>query len=343
MQNLPIVKDLILPLLHDKKVIFANTQSAEKSADCVVCVSKNISKELSAFKDYELDLDISLMIKRASVLDKSCSDLYVLKKRKEKQFKKEAIITWISGRKFYVNPSLNVFHYSLLDLNYEISKIVFTNDMDIEYRKFLLNLGYYIIDVDPAESPFCLRDRHLAWYKFLSENNFDFVYFLDVKDVLFQSIPQITDKSKIYLVSEGKKHSECLWNVGDQMALQKKTQFLSEFLEWDVLCGGTIFGNAEKIKSFLLNVWTIGAFANANCTDQAIINYIYHNFHQSDKDYCLVDPRTSCLVATCDLPYNPKPQFLDEILYHSVLNKPYSIWHQWDRTEHKDRILEKYA
>jgi hypothetical protein len=232
---------------------------------------------------------------------------------------------------------------SLIESGFDGRKIVFTNDMDLSYRQYLGNMGYEIIDVNSLDSPFCLRDRHLAWYKFLSKSNLEFVYLLDVKDVVFQTFPKINNQEKVFLVSEGKTHSECLWNVGDQSALQSRTQFICQFLDWEVLCGGTIFGNVSKLKNFLLQVWTIGAFASANCTDQAIINYVYHNFFKEDSDFQIIDPRTSSLVATADLPYNPKPIFKDGTLFHSTLNEPYSIWHQWDRTEEKHQILEKYA
>jgi len=342
MQNLPIVKDFILPLLSSKNVVlFDKEKSAELiSADFVVCTSK----ELSFLGEYEIDFDLSLMIEKASIVDISCVEIYVLK-RKEKYYSssKQAVMTWIGGKRFYSNPSLDVFHNSLVESGFDGRKIVFTNDMDLSYRQYLSKMGYEIIDVDPLYSSFCLMDRHLAWYKFLSKSDLEFVYLLDVKDVVFQVFPKIDNQEKVFLVSEGKIHSECSWNIGDQTALQKRTQFIYQFLDWEVLCGGTIFGNVSKLKNFLLQIWTIGAFASANCTDQAIINYLYHNFFKDNPDFQIIDPCTSSLVATADLPYDYKPIFKDGKLFHSILNEPYSIWHQWDRTEKKHQILEKYT
>jgi hypothetical protein len=349
MQSLPIVKELILPLLSDKKVYFLDsTKSAETiSADFVVCSSSNISIELSSLNDYEIDFDLSLIIEKASVVDDSCIGIYVLK-RKEKQvnsFSKQAVITWISGEKFYINPSLDVFHNSLIKSGFNGRKIVFTNDMDLSYRKRLIHMGYEIIDVNPYDSRIIVRDRFLAWYKFLIASNLEFVYLLDVKDVVFQSFPKIDDLEKIFLISEGKTHSECSWNIGDQAVLQKRTRFTCEFLNWNVLCGGTIFGNVSKLKNFLLQIWTIGAFASSDYggSDQAIMNYLYHNFFKNDSDFKIIDPRISSLVATADLPYDFKPIFKNGKLFHPTLDEPYSIWHQWDRTEQKNQILEKYT
>lgn len=348
MQNLPIVKDFILPLLSNKNVVFFDSAKSVEliSADFVVCSSNNISIELSSLDDYEIDFDLSLMIEKASVVDDSCIGIYVLK-RKEKQvnsFSKQAVITWISGEKFYVNPSLDVFHNSLIESGFDGRKIVFTNDMNLSYRQYLSKMGYEIIDVNPFDSRIIVRDRFLAWYKFLIKSDLEFVYLLDVKDVVFQAFPKI-NQEKIFLVGEGKPHSQCSWNIGDQTALQKRTQFTCQFLDWEVLCGGTIFGNVSKLKNFLLQIWTLGAFASSNYggSDQAIINYLYHNFFKDDSDFEIIDPRISSLVATADLPYDPKPVFKDGKLFHSVLNEPYSIWHQWDRTEDKYQILEKYA
>ena len=336
---LKILNDLILPLLENYTVSYG--KSAEQSADFIICESENISSELSVFTEHEVDLSLSGMILEASILDPECNNIYVLKKKEKKTFSKNAIFTWISGKKFYSNPSLNVFHKSLLEHGFDGSKIVFTNDMDIEYRILLDSMGYEIIDADP-KFKYCPRDRHLVWYDFLNKNNFDFVYFLDSKDVLFQSCPCVLDQEKVYLVLEGKKHFECEWNTNEQIKLQGKCFFKEDFSNWEVICSGTIFGNANKVKNLFLQMWSVGAFANAPFTDQAALNYLYHCFCKNNSDFVVLDPRKSSLVATADLPYDPKPIFKDGCLYHSAQNEIYAIWHQWDRTEYSIQIMEKY-
>jgi hypothetical protein len=336
---LKILNELILPLLENNTVGYG--KSADASADFLICKSENISDELSIFVNHEVDLTLSGMIFEASKLDTECSNLFVLKKRVQKTFSKEAIFTWISGKKFYSNPSLNVFHRSLLECDFKGSKVVFTNDMDIEYRILLDSMDYVIIDVSPKYN-FCLRDRHIVWYDFLNTHEFEFVYFLDVKDVLFQKCPCVNDKEKVYLVLEGKKHFECDWNTNEQIKLQGKVYLKEDFSNWEVICGGSIFGNANKIKNLFLQIWSVCSFGNASFTDQAALNYLYHCFCKNNSDFLIIDPRNSSLVATADLPNEPKPIFKNGLLFHSTQNEIYAIWHQWDRTEHSAQIIERY-
>lgn len=273
-------------------------------------------------------------------------------KREREAFSSEqdAIITWAAGEDFCKKASVKVFVESLNRTTYRGYKFVFTHDMDMESREYFERSGFRIFDVSPSQCEWILRDRYKVYHDFLKRRKFKTVFLLDAKDIVFQTNPseafEETDR-KLHFVAEGKLHSECDWNTKDQHNLQsdianKTKNYLVDFRDWEVLCGGTIVGCSKAIKELTMLVWLGTLFTNAS-TDQAMLNYVYRHFYQNDSRCMIVDPRIHDLVATADLPKNPEPVVdSDFVIKHRETSEPYCLWHQWDRTKYHDSIIKKY-
>lgn len=268
------------------------------------------------------------------------------KKMTEKE-SKDAVLTWASGTEFCKQDSVRVFVNSLNACGFAGDKLMFTHDMGIAEREYFVDHGFKVIDAPPGDVQWVVRDRFLTWQKYLMSNHYRHVMCLDSKDIVFFHDPtRFMDEMKrpLYFVGEGKTHGECMWNTSDQSKFQKSVKnFTMPYHDWEVICGGTIFGYGTFVRNLLLNIWTTTLMSNDG-SDQAALNYLYHGFYKGDGLSYLVDPRLCEFVATADLPKAPSPVFRNGSLYHHDLNQPYYMWHQWDRVESlKGDILNRFV
>lgn len=258
---------------------------------------------------------------------------------KNKPISNSAIITWASGRDFCKNPGIKVYVNSLNTCGYRGHKIVFTHDMDMEIREYFEQNDFEIVDVDPNNCKWIMRDRFLAWYKFLENKNYFYVGLFDCKDVVFQEDPLVTCCG-LTLISEGKTHAECDWNTKDQSYLRSNNCFENvPFADEPVICAGTILGGLEYVKNLCVNIWT-GTALSGKCTDQAVLNYLHQFVY---KNSCLSNPIYDNICLTADLPKSHPPIVKDGVFCNSLNGKPYQIYHQYDRVpENKKIIYERY-
>ncbi len=294
---------------------------------------------------YELDVQKTRMTKRLALVERVISHYsrsgMVFVKKQNPTPKQDAVITWAAGEKFCQQDSLHVFVDSVNSCGFQGDKIVFTNDMTIEAREYFYKNDFQIIDVNPQDVKWIVRDRFLFWYKHLCNSNYRYVILLDSKDVLFQRNPieylENTNKS-LYFVGEGKKHKDCDWNTTDQKYLQEKTAN-QDYQDWEVICAGTILGKQEAVKNLIANIWS-STLMRTTCTDQAIYNFLYQNIYKYDSNSIFVNPNDSCLCATADLPLG-KQILKDGCVYNSESEK-YFLWHQWDRLDYKKEVIAKH-
>lgn len=320
------------------------------NSEYVVLINDNIFNSTSSLINYKLSPKLTRMARTVAAFENPLFAqkglIFEFEKNKIKN-KQDAVITWASGKDFCHKSSVKVFVNSLKYCGFIGDKLVFTHDMDIESREYFTDEGFIVVDVNPSDVEVLLRDRHRAYYEYLCEHDYRYVTLVDSKDVIFQCDPTdfITNEDKqIYFVDEGKKHKDCDWNKNEQFQLQNcinSNKYRTNYENWPVVCGGTILGCSKSIKQLIIQLWSTALFTK-NCTDQATLNFLYNNFYLDDEKYMLVDPNYHCLVATADLPSENKPIFKNNVLFNSILDKPYCIWHQWDRTEYKNQILEYY-
>lgn len=259
--------------------------------------------------------------------------------KKETPQYNSAAITWASGKEFCKNPGIKVYVNSL-NRCYQGHKIVFTHDMEIDVREYFEKNNFEIIDVNPNECKWVVRDRFLAWSKFLQKNNFSHVGLFDCKDVVFQADPLLVWRG-LTLISEGKNHKDCEWNTQDQNNLRKLNHFSNcyEFEDDPVICAGTIIGDKEIISNLCAIIWSTTCMAGG-CTDQAVLNFLHKTIY---FNVSLSDPVLDNVCLTADLPKESPPILIDGLFCNALTLKPYHIYHQYDRVpENKKIIYERY-
>jgi hypothetical protein len=268
--------------------------------------------------------------------------------------KNNLIVTWLSGETAS-SKEASVFFNSLDKLNYQGDKIVFTDNLSSEFRTKIEALNWKVVDVvspseqieDPVQAYyFLLQNRWFVYGNYLNSVGiplYDNVVITDSRDVLFQNL-DFLDKSydKVQLICEGMRHFQCAWNQGDQLALQFHLPERLNFMDWPVLNGGFQVGNYLRMRD-LCSTMSLSCMMtwpkDTPCchTDQAVLNLMYNPFGQNSS--VIVHPQDNTLCLTGEA---VKRGFV-KIGVDCKSYTDYSVFHQWDRTEFKDEIIDKYA
>jgi hypothetical protein len=254
------------------------------------------------------------------------------------------LATWASGVEFCRCEGFQRYIKSLEKIQ-DADIYIFSHEMPEDVREDLISRGIHIHDVDPKRIHFLVRDRYLIYREFLQETEYTNAIFTDSKDVLFHANPFVLDfKKKVFLISEGMAHKNSPWNMMDQMKSQCNVkQFVRDCENDSVINAGIFLGNVEKLKELFLLLWTNTVRAN-NCTEQAILNYLYP-YLQKDPNYVLLEPSDSNVCVTGEA---IKQGFFNPIIEPGVVlnpisKLPYYIFHQWERLpiEMLETYLEK--
>jgi len=260
-----------------------------------------------------------------------------------------ALVTWASGQDFCRSDGFKVWLASSKE-NVNADRFVFTHDMPDDVRTDLLNQEIQIVDVNPKEVHFLLRDRHLHFWQWLTSIGYDNFGFTDAKDVVFQSDPFKhlgVLGGRIILTCEGMEQDQSPWNQGDWFQAQIDTrQFKFPYTERPVINGGVVFGDRHCLKNHFLLLWMTTLKSLGQCTDQGVLNILY-NFLEKHWEYEVTDPRSDNFCLTGEA---AKHGLVDYLFQNNCLKndsgEDYCIVHQWDRipnvnTSLKDRWLKE--
>lgn len=265
-------------------------------------------------------------------------------------------LTWVSNCNDSNFNEYLVFFKSLREKQSRFigDTVVLTNSLEDHYRQQLRSLGCLIYDVNQFQPPpkidWVVRDRFFAFWQYLSQREYEYVLISDARDVLIQESPFVFMRGRLWrhsvaLTSEGFPHRVSPFNMVDQLDTQRNVRdFDQKYMDWPVVNAGVMIGRSEALRNLCFLIWTNTVRSMAG-TDQAALNYLY-SYLRMDKAYFLADPHHCPLAVT------------GEALRHRLLNiepihhedqicmpdgRPYFIFHQWDRTEFRDQILQRYS
>lgn len=272
------------------------------------------------------------------------------------------LLSWASGQAFCHLPEFRVYLESIktsgMTKNTDI--VFFTHDMDEQSKRLIVQeYGYRLLEVSDPSLRYVNRDRFRHYWNFLvdCEDNYQYVLHTDSKDVYFQSNPfdyLSYFESKVLLVPEGMNHEDSRWNLMDQYKSQNALySYKINPREWPVINSGTIGGSYQEMKNLFFLLWTNSLhvldatqpkdFVRPCCTDQAVMNYLYHGYLYKDKTYKLLSlQNTFCAVGEAvDRDFvKPEPTFDGSCLLHANGEK-FKIFHQWERTKYRNQIFDK--
>jgi hypothetical protein len=223
------------------------------------------------------------------------------------------------------------------------------------------------------------RFVHMWYFLNNMEEETDFVFTTDVRDVIFQTNPSdwieknLTSKKKLFVATENMRYQDEPW--GKNNMLQAFGPLLYEQMKSEpIYCAGVIAGEKKSIMDFFLNVFLMCRGAPAHVAggggpDQAALNItlnldVFKNitrFTNPEDDFAVHAGTTLAAIKSgsgdIGQTYKQNPAILNtykqKLLYNEPVfrddmvctadGRPYCIVHQYDRVnEWRDVLDRKY-
>jgi len=254
---------------------------------------------------------------------------------------------------------LEAYMVSIARCGFRGRKILMVWNVASDVRAKLKDYGFELIDVPPANMSveFChnfFEYRDKLAYEFLRDHwqEFRFVFWMDIRDLVFQSDPSVWmeknlgDKklvvaSECILIKSESCNDNWVKDVFD-------TATYLRLREHEVLNGGTFAGTAEAMRDVFEQVYKI-AKGTTVIAEQAALNFVLRE--PAFKDITIV-PRMSDGFAVVGYGFgnqlewvwtDQQPEMRDGILYPKGKTEPFAIVHQYDRhSGWKWPIIERY-
>jgi hypothetical protein len=254
---------------------------------------------------------------------------------------------------------LEAYMTSIVRCGFRGRKIFMVWNIEQDVRAKLTEYGFELIDVPPANMSvqFChnfFEYRDKLAYEFLRDRwqEFRFVFWMDIRDLIFQTDPSIWMEEnlaphKIVIASECIRIKDETCNDNWAKAVFD-TGTYTRLREFEVLNGGTFAGTADAMRDVFERVYKI-AGGTSEIAEQAAINFVLRGPEFADITHI---PRMSEGFAVVGYGFGNQlqhvwtdecPEMRHGILYPKGKTEPFSIVHQYDRhREWKWPIIEKY-
>lgn len=258
---------------------------------------------------------------------------------------KNLVLTYAAGSSLFSSETFWVYVKSLKHIT-QSDFVLLTHDIDDVTRQKLANYSISIVDVPPTEGSFIFRDRHLAFWKYLTKHGheYDHVLVTDCRDVVFQANPfdwiaewkpnyGPEDNHFVILVSEGFKMAQSGFACIEHFEFQRDVPlpYLQDNKNHYVCNGGTMMGTPRAMQDFHFLMWMTVMKTIGRCTDQAALNYLMY-YLVNDRAYNISFPQNDNLCLTGE---GVKEGAVEPVLDHGKLFNPdgklYYLIHQWDR------------
>jgi hypothetical protein len=268
-------------------------------------------------------------------------------------------ITYLSGETYCRNPMVMVYANTLRDVFGDGKRVIITSEMGRNELDTFSRMGYeiFVYPTPTRANVFTYRWKCLNDYLTLYGHKHDHVIFTDSKDVLWQYNPIShieswgLDRYNVILCNEGLSHFECEWNSTEQDRLREIARVDHyDFDHWSVVNGGVVLGKSNHVRDFAFLMYMMTAVGNAPTTDQCYINFLYHHPRYKDlgKSYFLADPNKIPYAVTGNTIKNHVARGSTAYRWENgkLVNRdnvPWSLFHQWDRTEYRGEILTNHG
>lgn len=262
-------------------------------------------------------------------------------------FMKNILLNFLQGNRILDSIDTDIYLNSLNKFK-TFEKAIFVNDVSDTNIEKLKKYYTYVIKVEESLIPinFC----YLSYYNWLCKNIDKYCYVLhtDMRDVILQNNPfdfmlNNSDKN-MFLVCEGMKISENDCNKMWHDSVRKTLAFKSDSYDDSLILNGGVYGG--KIDAFLnhctLILMAMNRRYNYYLPDQAMLGYLSEHL-KKNPFYLLCHPYENTFCATGEaIKYkNIDVKFIDNLVC-DLHDNPYFIYHQWDRTEHAEKIRNKF-
>jgi len=258
--------------------------------------------------------------------------------------KQNLIMTYLHGNDCMHMLETELYLQSLSRLK-NCVKAVFVNDVNDGNIEILSRI--YDIIIPDNENP---ELAHLSIYKWLCEHvdEYEYVINTDLRDVIFQRDPfeflKAHPEKNMFFTLEGMtiQESECnrIWHQWYRNNIRFHKE---EYLDSYVINGGVWGGKIEQVMSFCLFIFTqVNMISRAPIINQQSMGYLY-KFWKMNPQVMMCHPYEDVFCCTGEaIKYdNIDVYFNEDNIACNKDGEPYYIFHQWDRTEVAQKLLEK--
>ncbi len=216
--------------------------------------------------------------------------------------------------------------------------------------------GNPIIHNQMGRDTVCHQMRFLHLCTLLSQSNYKYVIFTDVRDVIFQCNPfptlvNLLEDKDIIAPSEGILYKNEPWNQSNVHAAFGN--LVNDLQEQDVYNVGTIAGTLRGITELAERIYTLGKNRQIP-NDQAVFNLLIDGNRKLNESIFKELPMHSGWACQCGTVLDPdkislvlnesRPIIIDHEVYTPTMDaRKFIILHQWDRVPSlSEYIKEKY-
>ena len=254
---------------------------------------------------------------------------------------------------------LEAYMVSTVRCGFRGRKILLVWNLSDEVRGKLKEYGFELVDVAPINTVveftsnfFEYRDRLVRDFLKVRRQEFRFIFWMDIRDLVFQTDPslwmeknlgdkEIVVASECILIKDEAVNDGWLKGIFD-------TETYTRIREYEVLNGGTLAGTPDALLRVFEEVCRI-AHGTKEIAEQAALNVVLRS--TEFKDRVLVPRMIDGFAAVgygfgCQLAHvwtDAPPEIRDGVLYPKGKSEPFAIVHQYDRHgEWKNKISALY-
>lgn len=272
--------------------------------------------------------------------------------------KPDLVIAAISG---YQWEQIRPWVISILKSGFAGDIVLLAAKMDPFALECVTNRNIKVIPFNIPEGTttwtFTSKERYIPLLQFLAKHRHEYknVVWTDVSDLIFQSNPSAWLEQYVHppMIIAAR---EC-WRIQDETQFNDpwvKAAFPDDY-EWlrtqEVLCGGTLAGDAETVFQALLKIFKITS-EHPEYADQAVLNYVLHKpFNFPVPTHIYIPSMSKGWAATCSafdtegfksIIGQPASALTDEVPVFNIERglvltpdgkTPFTIVHQYNRAE----------
>jgi hypothetical protein len=197
--------------------------------------------------------------------------------------KPDLVITAVGG---YQWEQIRPYVISLATSGFAGDKVLLAAGVDefalecATYRDF--QIGRFVVPAGTSSWDFIQRQRYVPLLRYLAKHKHEYRYVIwsDASDLIFQGNPSAWLEQHVGVGATIVAAREC-WRIKDETTfnLPWATAAFPDEIEWlqkqEVLCGGTLAGDAETVFLALSKVYEITS-KHPEYADQAVLNYVLH-------------------------------------------------------------------
>lgn len=110
-----------------------------------------------------------------------------------------------------------------------------------------------------------------------------------------------------------------------------------------MLNAGVVMGTVPEVMRFCLLMWSMYLKTQGRCSDQAALNYLVNGPLAHDNVHYPVRLEYPLVLTGEGVAKHGVKVGFDGMVFNPETLEKYCVFHQWERTEYRQAILDRFA